>query len=111
MKERRFSKSKRMSKFFTIIAMMGFMVWFWGDSAIADEPKIAVYVQDMEPTIDWDPSVENANGQVVLNNIYETLFRYDFHEQKITPVLATEYSKSEDGMSWTFKIRNRYEEP
>ena len=105
MKERRFSKSKRMSKFFTIIAMMGFMVWFWGDSAIADEPKIAVYVQDMEPTIDWDPSVENANGQVVLNNIYETLFRYDFHEQKITPVLATEYSKSEDGMSWTFKIR------
>jgi peptide/nickel transport system substrate-binding protein len=99
------SKSKGISTLFTILALAGLMVIFLGGSAFADEPKIAVYVHDMEPTVDWDPSVESSNGQVVLNNIYEALLRYDFNNKKIIPVLATEYSKSADGMSWTFKIR------
>jgi ABC-type transport system substrate-binding protein len=86
------SKSKGISTLFTILALVGLMISFWGIFAFADEPKIAIYVQDMEPTVDWDPSVENSNGQVVLNNIYETLLRYDFNNKKIIPVLATEYS-------------------
>lgn len=67
--------------------------------------QIAVYAFNSEPVLDWDPSVEFSNGIVVMNNIYETLLKYDSLHDKIEPVLATEYSKSEDSLTWTFKIR------
>lgn len=49
--------------------------------------------------------MEFSNGIVVLNNVYETLVRYDAPNNKVVPVLATEYSKSADSLSWIFKIR------
>lgn len=68
-------------------------------------PQIAFYAFNSEPVLDWDPSVEFSNGIVVMNNVYETLLKYDPLEKKIEPVLATEYTKSSDGLTWTFKIR------
>lgn len=70
-----------------------------------EQPQIAFYAFNSEPILDWDPSVEYSNGIVVLNNVYETLLRYDPINNKIIPVLATEYFKSDDGLTWTFKIR------
>ncbi len=67
--------------------------------------KIAYYAFNSEPVLDWDPSVEFSNGIVVMNNIYETLLRYDPAENKIIPVLATAYTKSPDGLTWTFHLR------
>lgn len=69
------------------------------------QSSIALYAYYSEPILDWDPSVEFSNGIIVLNNVYETLLRYDPLSDKIEPVLATEYSKSADSLSWTFKIR------
>ena len=69
------------------------------------QPQIAFYAFNSEPVLDWDPSVEFSNGIVVMNNVYETLLKYDPLENKLEPVLATEYTKSEDGLTWTFKIR------
>jgi len=76
-----------------------------GDSVDASEPRIAYYAYNSEPILDWDPSVEFSNGIIVLNNIYETLLKYDPFEDKLIPVLATDYSKSDDGLTWTFSIR------
>lgn len=67
--------------------------------------QIVFYAQNSTPITDFDPSVEFSNGVVTLNNIYETLLRYDPLEKKFTPVLATDYNKSEDGLTWTFHIR------
>ncbi|MEG6523689.1 ABC transporter substrate-binding protein [Desulfotomaculum sp. 1211_IL3151] len=71
----------------------------------AQKAKIAYYAFNSEPVLDWDPSVEFSNGIVVMNNIYEPLLRFDPMENKVTPVLAEEYTKSEDGLTWVFKLR------
>ena len=41
----------------------------------------------------------------VLNNIYDPLTRYNSKEGKLEPALATEWSVSDDGLTWTFKLR------
>lgn len=68
-------------------------------------PQIAYYANPYEPILDWDPSIMFSNGNVVLCNVYETLLKYDSETDKIVPVLATDYTKSEDGLTWTFNIR------
>ncbi|MDD2573701.1 MAG: ABC transporter substrate-binding protein [Firmicutes bacterium] len=70
-----------------------------------EQPKIAFYAFNSEPILDWDPSVEYSNGIVVLNNVYETLLRYNPISNEVIPLLAAEYSKSDDGLTWTFKLR------
>ena len=81
------------------------LVCFICTPAIADDPQVAIYVLDHEPILDWDPSVEASAGISALCNVYETLLKYDAVENKILPGLATHYTKSADGMSWTFFIR------
>ena len=58
---------------------------------------------------DLDPATSFSNDGAVLANAYETLTRYvpapDGGEPKIEPVLATEWSASENGLTWTFKLR------
>jgi peptide/nickel transport system substrate-binding protein len=105
MKERMLKKISRISFVSTVIAMAGLLICLGGIPATAGEPTIAIYVQDFEPTLDWDPAVESAQGQMVLGNIYETLLRYDVLENKFIPILATGFTKTDDGMSWTFSIR------
>lgn len=71
----------------------------------AQKPSIAYYAFNSEPVLDWDPSVEFSNGIVVMNNIYETLLRYDPATDRLIPVLATDYNRSPDGLTWTFHLR------
>ncbi len=65
----------------------------------------AFYAFNSKPILDWDPSVMFSNGIVILNNVYEPLLRYDPLADEIINVLATDYEKSDDGLTWTFKIR------
>lgn len=58
------------------------------------------------PVIDWDPSICYSVESLVMNNFYETLLRYEPSTDSFTPVLATDYTKSEDGLSWTFNLRH-----
>jgi peptide/nickel transport system substrate-binding protein len=58
------------------------------------------------PVIDWDPSIAYSVESLVLNNFYETLLRYEPSTDTFTPILATDYSKSEDGLTWTFNLRS-----
>lgn len=58
------------------------------------------------PVIDWDPSICYSVESLVMNNFYETLLRFDPGTDTFTPVLATDYSKSDDGLTWTFNLRH-----
>lgn len=69
------------------------------------KPKIAYYAYNTEPYIDFDPSVEYSNGIIVLNNIYETLTKYNVDTQKVEPLLAESWNSNNEGTVWTFKIR------
>ncbi len=70
-----------------------------------DEMDVLYYAYNSIPILTWDPSIEFSNGIVVLNNVYEQLLRFNAATKEYENVLATDYSKSEDGMVWTFKLR------
>jgi peptide/nickel transport system substrate-binding protein len=55
---------------------------------------------------DWDPAIAYGHESYVLNNIYDPLTRYNTKEGKVEPGLATSWSVSSDGLTWTFKLRS-----
>lgn len=63
------------------------------------------YAYNSEPILNWDPSIMSSNGIVVLNNIYEPMLRFDAMTKEFEYVLVESYEKSEDSLTWTFKIR------
>ena len=69
------------------------------------QPKVALYAYHSEPVIFWDPSETFSNESIVLNNIYEQLMRYAPLNDEYIYLLATDYETSEDGMVWTFTLR------
>lgn len=69
------------------------------------QPQVAVYASTSEVMVFWDPSDSASNEVIAMHAMYETLLRYDPFADKFIPVLATGYSKSEDGLEWTFHIR------
>src|SRR5215471_7703 len=54
---------------------------------------------------DWDPAVSYGHESYVLNNVYDQLTHYNTKLGKIEPALATSWSVTEDGKTWTFKLR------
>ena len=58
---------------------------------------------------DLDPATSFSNDGLVLSNAYETLTRYvpgsDGQAATVQPVLAESWTTSEDGLTWTFKLR------
>ncbi len=69
------------------------------------KPQFAVYALNSEPLTNWDPAIEFSNGIHLVNNMYEQLLRYDPVAKVTVPLLAESYTTSEDGLTWTFKIR------
>ncbi|MBM7585469.1 peptide/nickel transport system substrate-binding protein [Bacillus pakistanensis] len=56
-------------------------------------------------SIGLDPiNVTDGESIRVTHNIFETLFEYD-HNLELKPKLATDYKTSEDGLTWTFTLR------
>lgn len=71
----------------------------------ARPPDVAVYALQDEPMVFWDPSDSFSNEIVAMNNMYETLVRYDPQADRVEPVLATSWQVSPDGRTWTFTLR------
>ena len=54
----------------------------------------------------WDPATEYSNGIIAMSNMYETLTRYNSVTHSVGPLLATSWSKSPNGLTWTFQLRH-----
>ncbi|TDC51943.1 ABC transporter substrate-binding protein [Actinomadura sp. KC345] len=65
-----------------------------------------IYSFNLNVVTDWDPATSYSNEIIAMQNIYESLTRYDSKTKKVKPLLATEWTPSEDGKEWTFKLRN-----
>lgn len=57
-------------------------------------------------SIQLDPSkVTDGESIYVTNQIYDPLVRYKVEGTEVEPALATEWKVSEDGLKWTFQLR------
>jgi len=74
-------------------------------SGQADEIDVAVSLQYSEVMVFWDPSDSFSNEIMAMQNMYETLLHYDPLADDFKPVLATSWDRSEDGLTWTFHLR------
>lgn len=72
--------------------------------AQADKPLVYAMYADIK---DWDPSIASSTEVILLSNIYEPLIWYNPNGGKpiFTPALATDWSVSKDGKTWTFHLR------
>jgi len=75
-------------------------------AAGAKNPDVFTVMTTGSPdTFDPALSYDTASGEIV-QNVYETLVFYDgVSTSEYVPQLASEYSVSDDGTVWTFKIR------
>ena len=53
----------------------------------------------------WDPATEYSDAIIAMSNMYETLTRYDPATHTVKPLLATSWSTSKNGLTWTFHLR------
>jgi peptide/nickel transport system substrate-binding protein len=65
-----------------------------------------VYVPNLDVVTDWDPSTSYSNEIIAMENIYESLTKYDPRTKKTEPRLATAWTSSGDGRTWTFTLRS-----
>jgi len=77
----------------------------WGDFDSKGDLKVAYYAYPSDPILNWDPSICFSDGIIVLNNVYETLLKFDPSTEEFEGVLATNYTQSDDGLSWNFTLR------
>jgi peptide/nickel transport system substrate-binding protein len=74
-----------------------------GGGASADNTFI--YSHNLNIITEWDPAMSYSNEIVAMENLYESLTYYNAETQQVEPRLATEWSSSEDGLTWTFTLR------
>ena len=64
------------------------------------------YAPNLAVVTDLDPATSYSNENTAMHNVYESLTRYDSVSGEVKPALATEWSASEDGLTWTFTLRD-----
>jgi peptide/nickel transport system substrate-binding protein len=88
-----------------LVAASGACALAAGASGASAAGKTFVYGTYTQVMIEWDPASAYENEGIALHNMYETLTRYDAPTHKVLPLLATSWSKSQGGKTWTFKLR------
>lgn len=69
-----------------------------GDDTFVIAPTLAVVTE-------LDPGLSSSNEIILMQNVYESLTRYNPETEEAEPLLATEWESSEDGLTWTFALR------
>jgi peptide/nickel transport system substrate-binding protein len=76
-----------------------------GETAEADKAGGTLVYGRGADSVSLDPiNVTDGESIRVTHNIFETLLEYD-QNLELQPKLATEYESSEDGLTWTFQLR------
>jgi peptide/nickel transport system substrate-binding protein len=75
--------------------------------AVAAQDTTALRVAATAAITTWDPSLSFSTEALYLANLYEPLLWANppGSDEPFTPALATSWEKSEDGLTWTFHLR------
>ncbi|HUB39726.1 MAG TPA: ABC transporter substrate-binding protein [Streptosporangiaceae bacterium] len=69
--------------------------------------KVFTYDTYTQVMVDgWDPATEYSNGIIAMSNMYQTLTHYNPVTHQVDPLLATSWTHSSDGLTWTFQLRH-----
>jgi peptide/nickel transport system substrate-binding protein len=63
------------------------------------------YASHTQVVTDLDPATSYSNEVIAMHDIYESLTYYDAVTKKVMPALATSWTSSPDGKTWTFTLR------
>lgn len=97
-----------MKKFASVVLAGTMAVSLLAGSAItcsAADTTLLYHCYNTAPYITLDPSIEYSNGIMTLQNVYETLTRYNDETEEVEPLLAESWEYNEDGTVCTFKLR------
>ena len=73
----------------------------------ATTSKVFTYDTYTQVMVDgWDPATEYSNGIIAMSNMYETLTHYNPVTHAVDPELATSWSHTANGLTWTFQLRH-----
>ena len=72
-----------------------------------NKPEDVFVIATYDDVKDWDPGTAFSLEVLPMSNIYEPLLWYDAGSvpPKLLPALATSYSRSADGLTWEFYLR------
>ena len=68
--------------------------------------ELFVYVQSAEPAMLWCADNEDGETFRACTQIYEPLYTYETGGVTPVPAVAESYTVSDDGLEWTFKLRD-----
>lgn len=80
-----------------------------GDGTPSPEPitpRTVTVISDASPVDGWGPATAGGERSGALDNIYETLTRYDSASHQVAPLLATEWQPNRDNTVWRFSLRD-----
>ncbi len=94
------------NKTITALFALVFAGVLFTSSAVRADNKSVTYAMYSD-IIDWDPASAFSLEVMMLVNVYEPLMWYNppGSAEQFTPALATSWSVSDDGLTWTFNLR------
>ena len=94
-----------MKRLFTLLLALSSLLIVAGSSFAQDTQVLSVASTAGVTT--WNPAVSFSTEALYMANIYETLVVVNAPdaEEEFSPALATSWETSEDGLTWTFNLR------
>lgn len=68
--------------------------------------QVFTYASHTQVVTDLDPATSYSNEVIAMHDVYESLTKYDAVTKKVMPALATSWTSSPDGKTWTFTLRS-----
>lgn len=69
--------------------------------------KLSVLIDPGKDRIVLNPyTATDGNSIIIMQNLYDGLFEYDSVSSEPRPALAQDYTVSDDGLAWTFHLRD-----
>jgi len=96
-----------MKKLPTLVRFATLLVALTLVGAVAAQSTTALRVSSTASVTTWDPSLSFSTEAVYLANIYEPLLWANptGYAEPFAPALATSWETADDGLSWTFHLR------